>query len=216
MKKVQDHYFKKAKKENYPARSVYKLEEVQKKYSILKKGNKVLDLGCQPGSWSQYAAEIVGSSGLIVGVDLTDVNIGRPATPKESAIHFFCADIMQPETVTLIKTVQSHFDVVMSDMAPRTTSSKWADQQKSLSLSRQTLVVAADLLKSGGNYYCKVFEGEDFKEFVDEVKRLFRLVKIVKPESSRKESREVFVLGIGYQGSQADKRRAGSADKQEQ
>lgn len=213
MKKVQDHYFKKAKQENYPARSVYKLEEVQKKYTILKKGNKVLDLGCQPGSWSLYAAGIVGPAGVVVGVDLTDVKIDRPATPAAAAIHFFCADIMLPATVTLIKTVQTSFDVVMSDIAPHTTSSKWADQQRSLALSRQTLGLAAEFLKPGGNYYCKVFEGEDFKEFVDDVKRSFRLAKVVKPESSRKESREVFILGMGYQGSQAGNVGAGSADK---
>jgi len=190
-----------AKQDNYPARSVYKLEEVQKKYGILKKGNKVLDLGCQPGSWSMYAAGIVGASGQVVGVDLTDVMIGRPASSAGSAIRFICADIMMPETITLIKAIQSRFDIVLSDIAPRTTSSKWADQQRSLALSIQTHAVAVELLKSGGNYYCKVFEGEGFKDFFDAVRRDFRVAKIVKPQSSRKESREVFVLGIDYIGS---------------
>lgn len=195
MKEVQDYYFKKAKKEGYPARSVYKLEEAQLKHRLLKPGDRVLDLGCQPGSWTMYAAAVVGPQGLMVGVDL---NFGQLRTKGNSArVQFLHGDIMDDTVLDRVRDISSSYDVIISDMAPRTTGNKWADQQQSLSLSRRVLAIALALLTSGGNLYCKVFEGEDFKEFVDEVRRHFGSTKIVKPKSSRSESREVFVLGMG-------------------
>lgn len=196
VKKVQDYYFKKAKKENYPARSVYKLEEAQEKHAILKKGDKVLDLGCQPGSWSMYSAKIVGPSGMVVGIDLQS---GKKIHQTRGAkITTICADIMAPETLAVLTEYAEKYDVLVSDMAPMTTGNKWADQQHSLDLSRQALLLAEKLLKSGGNFYCKVFEGEDFKLFFEAIRGKFEFAKIVKPKSSRKESREVFVLGKGF------------------
>jgi len=196
VKKVQDHYFKKAKKEGFPARSVYKLEEAQQKYRLLKKGDSVLDLGCMPGSWSLYAAKIIGPAGLVVGVDLTKGNINPPA--GGAGIEVICADIMEAETIRQVAVISGKYRVILSDMAPRTTGNKWADQQHSLALARRVLDIAGQLLAAGGNFYCKVFEGEDFKEFVDTVRRQFQMTKIVKPKSSRSESREVFVLGMGF------------------
>ncbi len=196
MKKVQDYYYKKAKKENYPARSVYKLEEAQKKFQLLRKGDKILDLGSFPGSWSLYAAKISGVKGLVVGVDLSR---HKPLVMKNGAeIQTIAGDIYDEEIVARLKGACSAYNVVISDMAPKTTGNKFSDQQKSLDLARQALQLAIDLLHKGGNFYCKVFEGEDFKEFVDSVRRSFGKVKIVKPKSSRTESREVFVLGLHF------------------
>jgi len=198
LKKVQDHYFKKAKKEGYPARSIYKLEEAQKKHHFLKNGDRVLDLGCQPGSWSLYIAKIIGPSGLVVGVDL---QTGKGLSAGGGApIRILVADIMAEETVEEVRRACQNYSAVVSDMAPRTTGNKWADQQHSLDLARRALELAARLLQLGGAFYCKVFEGEDFREYVDEVRRFFARVKIVKPMSSRKESREVFVLGLDFRG----------------
>jgi len=196
VRKFQDYYFKKAKKENYPARSVYKLEEAQKKYRILKSGNTVLDLGCQPGSWSIFAAKAVGPQGLVVGVDLQEgkkVNIANAAE-----IIWLHNDITADDIVAHIRKIRKKFQVILSDIAPRTSGNKWVDQQQSLTLARRVLELAGSLLESGGNFYVKVFEGEDFKEYVDSVRKNFKTVKIVKPKSSRSESREVFVLGIGF------------------
>lgn len=201
MKKIQDYYFKKAKKENYPARSVYKLEEAQKKHAFLRRGDGVLDLGACPGSWSMYAAKEVGVEGLVVGVDLQTWN--APSQSKGARIHRLCGDIYAPETVALLREIRSHYRVVLSDMAPKTTGSKWADQQHSLDLARRALELATELLEAGGNFYCKVFEGEDFKAFVDQVRGRFTTVKIVKPKSSRSESYEVFVLGMGFKPAMA-------------
>lgn len=196
MRKVQDYYFKKARKENYPARSVYKLEEAQKKYRLLKTGDTVLDLGCHPGSWSIYAARTVGPKGVVVGVDLQE---GRKVSfAKAAEIIWLCGDIMTDDIVGKITEIGPCFQVIVSDLAPRTSGNKWVDQQLSLNLVRRVVELADKLLEVGGNLYIKVFEGEDFKEFVDSVRKKFKTVKIVKPKSSRSESREVFILGMGF------------------
>jgi 23S rRNA (uridine2552-2'-O)-methyltransferase len=198
LKKVQDHYFKRARKEGYPARSVYKLEEVQQKYRFLKKGDRVLDLGCQPGSWSMYAAKAVGPGGLVVGVDL---NRGKGIYMTGGArIQIIQGDIMDDGVVETIGEVCDSFSAVISDMAPHTTGNKWADQQQSLRLCRRALRLASALLRKNGAFYCKVFEGEDFKGFLSEVKRYFDSAKVVKPKSSRPESREVFILATAFKG----------------
>lgn len=195
MKKVQDYYFKKAKKENYPARSVFKLEEAQKKYSFLRKNDRVLDLGCHPGSWALYAAKVIGRQGLVVGVDLhSSKNV---ANAGSAPIEFLKADIFDPEFVSYI-TGQNKFQVVVSDLAPKTTGHKYSDHLKSIELSRQALLIASRVLVDGGHFYCKVFQGEDFPAFVNEVRALFKKAKTVKPKSSRTESREVFVLGTDF------------------
>jgi 23S rRNA (uridine2552-2'-O)-methyltransferase len=196
VRKVQDYYFKKAKKENYPARSVYKLEEAQKKYRFIKSGDTVLDFGCYPGSWSIYAARVVGPQGLVVGVDLQEAK--KVSIAKAAEIIWFCDDIMSDDIVGHVQAIRKTFRIVLSDIAPRTSGNKWVDQQQSLNLARRVLELAASLLRKDGNFYVKVFEGEDFKEFVDSVRKSFKTVKIVKPKSSRSESPEVFVLGIGF------------------
>lgn len=196
MRKEQDYYFKKAKKDNYPARSVYKLEEAQQKYKLLKPGQRVLDLGCHPGSWSLYAASILGEQGLVVAVDLqrTDIAAQKP----HAEIHWLCYDVNSVEFVDYVRGQWPGFHVLLSDMAPRTTGSQYADHQQSLTLARRVLELASLLLHENGTLYCKVFQGEDFPAFLQECKPLFTTVKVVKPKSSRLESREVFVLGRGF------------------
>ena len=197
MRKEQDYYFKKAKKENYPARSVYKLEEVQQKYGFLKKKQRVLDLGCHPGSWSLYTSAILGSRGVVVGVDLQATDI-IPGQKDHAEIHWLCYDVYDDALLTVLKKQWPGFHVLISDMAPRTTGSRYSDHQHSLRLVRRTLEIAGQLLHERGSLYCKVFQGEDFPEFLEECKPLFETVKVVKPRSSRRESREIFVLGQGF------------------
>ena len=196
MRDEQDYYFRKAKKENYPARSVYKLEEAQLKHKFLKGGQRVLDLGCHPGSWSLYAAQILGERGTVVAADLqrTDLVVQKP----HAEIHWLCYDVYSEEFVDFLKKNWPGFHVVLSDMAPRTTGSQYADHQQSLQLARRVLELAALFLHENGTLYCKVFQGEDFPEFLQACKPLFATVKVVKPKSSRSESREVFVLGRGF------------------
>ncbi|MGL1933033.1 MAG: RlmE family RNA methyltransferase [Desulfotalea sp.] len=196
MRKVNDYYARKAKKDKYPARSVYKLEEAQQKFKLIKRGDSILDLGCSPGSWSLYASEIAGETGVVVGVDLQDTS--GVARPGGAPIHWICADIREPEMLEAVRKIRPSYRVLISDMAPRTTGNKWADAQSSIELCYQTLELAQILLLNKGNYICKVFQGEDFPRFVDDVKKSFQTVKVVKPKSSRIESREVFVVALNY------------------
>ena len=198
MRKINDYYSQRAKKEKYPARSVYKLSEIQEKFKILGKGDSVLDLGCFPGSWSLYAAEVVGPKGIVVGVDLQQAE--QIPRPGGAPIHWLCADIMEPEMIVQVRRFRPAFRVLVSDLAPRTTGNRWADAQQSLALVRRTLEVAEVLLLNRGNYVCKVFQGEDFPEFVEGLKERFAMVKVQKPKSSRVESREVFVVAMGFIG----------------
>ncbi|MFH0785175.1 MAG: RlmE family RNA methyltransferase [Pseudomonadota bacterium] len=203
MRKINDYYSKKAKKEKYPARSIYKLEEVQQKYKFLSRGDSVLDLGCYPGSWSLFAAEVVGPKGIVVGVDLQQAD--QVARPGGAPIHWLCQDIMLPEMILAVRQFRPVFRALISDLAPKTTGNRWADAQQSLVLVRQTLALAEELLLNQGHYLCKVFQGEDSPEFVAEMKKRFAMVKVLKPKSSRTESREVFVLGMGYMKSVPEK-----------
>ena len=189
----QDHYARKAQKENYAARSIYKLEEIQKKHGLIKKGDRVLDLGCAPGSWLQFAAEQTGPRGRVVGVDLTPVTIALP-----SHVQVITGDIFNlgPEAA---RTLGDAFQVVLSDMAPSTTGHKFSDAVRSCELCRSALAVAEAVLLPGGRFVCKIFQGEDFKAFCDEVKTRFDRMHIFKPQSSRKASREIFIIGLGKQ-----------------
>ncbi|WP_457577953.1 SAM-dependent methyltransferase [Desulfomarina sp.] len=196
MRKVNDYYAKKARKNKFPARSVYKLEEVQQKYKFIRKRDSVLDLGCYPGSWSLYASEIVGPKGIVVGVDLQQVDCSP--RPGGAPIHWLCQDITAPELVPLVRRFRPAFRVLISDLAPKTSGSRWVDAQRSLDLVNTTMSLAEQLLLNKGHYICKVFQGEDFPGFVKKMKSRFDMVKVIKPKSSRIESREVFVLGMRY------------------
>ena len=196
MRKVNDFYSKKAKKEKFPARSIYKLEEAQKKYKFIRRGDSVLDLGCCPGSWSLYASEIVGPKGVVVGVDLKQTDCSPRA--GGGPIHWICQDITNPEMIALVRKIRPLFRVLVSDLAPGTSGNRWVDAQRSLDLVNTTLSLAEILLLNGGHYMCKVFQGEDFPAFVKKVEKRFAMVKVIKPKSSRVESREVFVLGMKY------------------
>lgn len=196
MRKVRDYYAVKAKKNNYPARSIYKLEEAQQKYTFLHRGDSVLDIGCFPGSWSLYAAEVVGPKGIVVGVDLEQAD--QAPRPDSAAIHWLCQDIRAAEFLPMVRKFRPAFKVLISDIAPKTTGNRWTDAQQSLNLVRETLVLAETLLLPNGNFFTKVFQGEDFPEFIASLKPRFATVKVLKPRSSRVESREVFVLAMGF------------------
>jgi 23S rRNA (uridine2552-2'-O)-methyltransferase len=187
----QDHYTRQAKKEHYPARSVYKLSEIQKKHRILTKGDRVLDLGCAPGSWLLYAAEQVGFRGAVLGVDLTPVTVRLP-----DQVRVITGDIHDLQH-TAIQSLGGDFQVVLSDMAPATTGDRFGDAARSHELCCVALAVADALLQRKGRFVCKIFQGEDFKLFSDQVKERFERMHIFKPQSSRKASREIFVIGLG-------------------
>ena len=193
-----DHYSARARKEHYPARSVYKLKEAQKKFRLIKKGNRVLDLGCSPGSWMLYAAEQTGKQGRVLGIDRKAVKLQLP--PQAETLE---ADILTIDRAWVEhKGLVTYFDVVLSDMAPATTGNKMLDAARSFRLCQAALEVAEMVLKPGGAFICKIFQGEEFQEFSDAVRIRFRNHRIFKPLSSRKVSKEIFVVGLGFKKSQ--------------
>jgi 23S rRNA (uridine2552-2'-O)-methyltransferase len=184
----QDHYSRRAKKEHFPARSVYKLQEIQQKHQLIEKGYKVLDLGCAPGSWLLYAAKLTGDRGRVVGIDLKAVTEKVPAHTEIIAADVFTLDV---------ESLGTDFNVVLSDMAPATTGHKDVDAARSYNLCETALGIAQSVLLPGGSFACKIFQGPDFKAFTDIVKAEFKGLKIFKPHSSRKASREIYIIGIG-------------------
>ena len=191
-----DHYTERAKKERYPARSVYKLKEAQNKFRLIKKGDRVLDLGCSPGSWLLYAAELTGKRGRVLGIDLKAIRIKLP--PQAQTLR---ADIMTIDRAWVDKQeLGNRFNVVLSDMAPATTGNKGLDAARSFQLCQAALGIAEIVLKPGGSFICKIFQGEEFKEFSDIVRNRFKRHKIFKPLSSRKESKEIYIIGMNFNG----------------
>ncbi len=186
----EDHFSRKAKKENFPARSVYKLQEIQKKFQIIKKGDVILDLGCSPGSWLVYAADMVGPKGIVVGIDLKPVEIA--VLPNVKVL----TDDVEKNGVDLLRSLELQYNIIVSDMAPATTGRKDIDSYRSFELCRVALEIAETFLLPGGCFVCKIFQGPDFKEFSDTVKNMFKDQKTFKPQSSRKASKEIYVIGM--------------------
>ena len=187
-----DHYARRARDEKWLARSVYKLQEIDKKFRLIRKGDRLLDLGCYPGSWSQYGIKMVGPQGEVVGIDLTRTD--RLSFPN---FRFIKGDVLSLDLDRLIREVGPR-DVLISDMAPQTTGIRLTDESRSLSLSKRAAEIALFLLKKKGCFVCKVFEGEDLKSFRTEISVHFRQVKVFRPKAVRKGSREVYLVGLEF------------------
>lgn len=194
MKQYRDYYFLKAKQENYPARSVYKLREIDSKFRIFKPGMKVLDLGAAPGSWSMGAAEKVGPAGRVIACDIQST-----ATVFGENIVFHQEDVFnRSEAFEAVLGAEAPFDVVMSDMAPQTTGTRFTDQARSLELCEEAFAVANQYLIKGGSFIIKIFMGPDMDSLLKSMRQSFSRVKSFKPQSSRAESRETFFVGLGF------------------
>jgi 23S rRNA (uridine2552-2'-O)-methyltransferase len=194
--KPKDHYFKKAKELNFAARSVFKLEEIDHKFRLLKSGQMILDLGASPGSWSQYCSQKIGESGRILGVDLTKIDPKIERDLKNAV--FVQADLRD---LNLSQTFEERgfaeqFDLVLSDMAPKTTGIRMTDQARSMELCELALAVARKFLKPNGHFVCKLFHSDDFAKLRDEIKKTFQKCEAVKPDSTRKISKEIFLVGL--------------------
>lgn len=189
-----DYFFKKAKSENYAARSAFKLEEIDQRFRVIRGGDKVLDLGAAPGSWSQYASKKVGPTGHVLGIDLQKIEI---TLPNCTFIH---ADLRDLNLEDQMKASGFHppVQVVLSDMAPKTTGIRVTDQVRSLELCQLALDIARRHLVKGGNFVCKLFHSDDFEDFRLELRKSFEKVEVLRPKSTRKESKEVFLMGIKF------------------
>lgn len=187
----QDSYGRRAKREGYAARSVYKLEEIDAKVGLLRRGARVLDLGAFPGSWTAYAAERVQREGKVLGVDLQPFRGALPPQAEMRQGDVFALDVDELGG-------PASFDVVMSDMAPATSGHRFTDQARSFDLFMRALAIATEVLAPGGAFVAKLFQGGDFEQAREAVAARFDAVKVVKPKATRSESIEVFVCGLGF------------------
>jgi 23S rRNA (uridine2552-2'-O)-methyltransferase len=192
--KVKDHFFHKAKKENFLARSVYKLEEIDERFKILKKDDQVIDLGYHPGSWIQYTSQKIGVNGMVIGADVRDINTQLLNVKN---VRLFQKDVLTIETMEELG-VSSQFDVVLSDMAPNTTGIQSVDQARSLNLVEMVFFLLPKFLKPGGNVVVKVFESNEAQMFLKEQKKNFSEFHYLRPKSTRSVSKEYFVIGKNF------------------
>lgn len=193
-----DYYFQKAKSENYAARSVFKLQEIDDRFHILKSGYKILDLGAAPGSWSQYACEKVGKQGKVLGIDIQPIKITLP-----NAV-FITADMREIDLPAIMADagISPPFDVVLSDMAPKTTGIRVTDQTRSLELCELALQTAEKYLRPRGSFICKLFHSDEFEGFRTTLRERFQRVEVLRPKSTRKESKEIFFICTLWKGNQ--------------
>jgi len=186
-----DRFFRKAKAEGLRARSAYKLEEIQHRFRILRPGARVLDLGAAPGGWLQIAAREVGERGYVLGIDLAP--IPRIAGPVETWV----ADALAPGLAERLRSEgRAPYDAVLSDLAPRTSGIREADEARSLELAERALALSLEVLDPAGSFVVKVFMGGGFEAFLKTCKASFSSVRVARPEPSvARRSREVYVVG---------------------
>lgn len=187
-----DRFTKAAKKEGYAARSVYKLTEIDKRFRVLKHGMRVVDLGCSPGSWSRLVLERIGATGQLVGVDINE--------PEFAGGTVLLKSVLEVDPEELRQALGGPADLVLSDMAPRTTGNVLGDHVNQIELAMRAAELARALLVPGGAFVVKVFDGEDAHGFVQGTRVHYEKSKRVRPEAVRRESREFFLVCTGFKG----------------
>ncbi len=195
-KRRRDHYYRQAKREKYRSRAAYKLIQINEELSVIKEGDRVVDLGCAPGGWSQVALELAGKSGKVVAVDL------KGMTPIEGLV-FVKGDAAKPEIVEIIRNEIGEADVIVSDMSPRISGNRVYDQARFLGLCEMSLGLADTLLRRNGNLVVKIFQGHLSDEFVESVKKRFSFVRMFRPKASSSKSSEVYVVGKNFSAPRA-------------
>jgi len=169
---------------------VYKLQEIDRRVQLLRRGQRVLDLGASPGSWTQYAAQKVAREGKVVGIDLNPARIALPPHVTLQVGDIFKLD-------ALVELGAGSFDVVMSDMAPHTSGQRHRDQFGSYELYMRAVEIAGQVLVPGGSFVGKIFQGPEMEQAREATRASFDTVRIIKPEASRSESFETFLVGLG-------------------
>ncbi len=188
-----DHYFQKAKAEGFRARSAFKLEELARRFALLRPGARVLDLGAAPGGFLQVIAQAVGPTGLAVGVDVVPLRPFKEAWVRTAVLDVLAEDALQK----LDQLAAGPFDAVLSDLAPKTSGIRGSDEARSLRLAERALEVSRTRGRLASNFLVKLFMGGDFEGFRDEMRRHYQQVKVLRPEATRSASVEVYLLGLG-------------------
>jgi 23S rRNA (uridine2552-2'-O)-methyltransferase len=196
-----DEYVKKSQKEGYRSRAIYKLQEIQEKDNLIRPNMQVVDLGAAPGGWSQYATELVGNNGRVVASDILPID---PLPFVEFIQGDFTEESVLNDILDVLNKdkqnnkINTKADVVISDMAPNVTGVETIDQPKSIYLCELSLDMARLILKPGGSFVAKVFQGDGSDAFLKDVRSSFKKVKVRKPKASRPRSREVYVVAQGF------------------
>lgn len=190
---VNDKYVKEATKRGLRSRAFFKIEELQNRDKLMQSGNTVVDLGAAPGGWSQYAVKELGDNGTVIACDILQMD-------PIAGVDFLCGDFREQDVLdALLNRIDGkNVDLVMSDMAPNLSGNDTVDQAQSMYLVELALDMCHQVLKANGKFVVKVFQGEGFEQFMQDVKSAFKVVKIRKPESSRARSREVYLVATGY------------------
>ena len=189
-----EYYYRKAKEEKFRSRASYKLLQAVKKYKFIKPGYVVVDLGAAPGGWTQAASKLVEDSGSVLAVDL------KPIKPVDASnVRTIVGDISEPQTISgILEVLPRSADVVVSDVSPNVSGIWELDHARQIDLASQSLRIATSVLRFGGTFFVKVFQGSTTNKFVDEVRQCFSFVKLVKPRASRSKSAELYVLGMNF------------------
>jgi 23S rRNA (uridine2552-2'-O)-methyltransferase len=193
-----DLYRRLAKEQGYKSRAAFKLLEANERYGFIREGTKVLDLGAAPGGWLQVASELVGPSGIVLGVDTSPIRL------KEKNVVAIKMDVNDPALPSKVREVMGGGpDVILSDLAPAVSGVWELDQNRQVDLTLKVLELARVLLSERGGAFCKLFEGERSQEVRDEFRRTFRSVRVVKPAASRSASSELYYYCEGLKRTDA-------------
>ncbi len=188
-----DFWALKAKKEGYPARSVYKLQEIEKKFGLLKPGFRVLDIGAAPGSWSLWVLKRLAGTGFLSAVDLQEL---RMESPYDN--FFFIRGNLHDEEVKKELAAKGPYNLVLSDAAPATSGNRFVDQSQSAQIVGAVIDYGFEMLKPGGSLVAKIFQGGSEREFLDRLRSGFASAKAYKPEACRSESFETYLVATGF------------------
>jgi len=187
-----DRFYQKAKKEGYPARSAYKIMELDDRFKIFKFGNSIIDLGCAPGGWMKVGQERLKGNGLLIGIDLLPLKISETSTTL-----FLQDDFTKPESQEWLQSkIKNGADWVLSDMSPNISGVKFRDRFQSYELCQMSLQFAVKVLKPGGNFLCKVFPGGEIEDLRKEMKTAFKKIVSVVPEATRQSSTEIYLVAL--------------------
>ena len=188
-----DIYVEQANRGGWRSRAVFKLEQIQAKEHLIHRGTVCVDIGSAPGGWSQLAAKLVGPTGRVVAIDLL-------AMEPIPGVEFLEGDFTKPETLQALRNLvgSTPVDLVMSDMAPNISGNRTMDQPRSMALLDEALLFAREVLRPGGDFLVKAFQGEGIDAFTRELKEHFKVVKTLKPKASRPESREIYLLARSF------------------
>ena len=192
-----DHYYRRAKREGKASRAAFKLEQIQKKYKVINRGETVLDLGAAPGGWLQELSKMVGKRGFVLGVDKLPIRI----YPSPNML-FYLGDVESEDAIEQLRfrLLTDTVDTVVSDMAPNISGVSFSDSYKSYELASRALEICQELLRNGGNLVVKIFPGKETKGFKKSLEKSFKKVHTIVPPATRTTSNEMYLIARGFTG----------------